>query len=97
MDQGSGSRLCVKSCRAKIEVIGGDRIIEALHGALEPEIKTPPNPGRVSVTATHPEGRLFIEIFSRDIPSLRAALNSYIYLIYAVLRSLETAIESGER
>lgn len=89
MDQGSGSGLHIKSHRARIEIKGEDGVVKIVYEALKPEIESPPNPERVSVEAYYDEGKLTIEIISRDIASLRAAMNSYIYLAYAAIKSLE--------
>ncbi len=95
MGLGSRSGRSIKRHRARIEVSGRDEIIETIHRALEPEIKSPPNPERVRASASYSGGKLIIEIASRDIPSLRASINSYIYLAYAALKSLEAMERSG--
>lgn len=89
-----GSDPHIEKHRARIEVMGESKIIRIIYGALAPEIETPPNPGRVRASALYEEGKYVIEIISRDISSLRAAINSYIYLIYAALKSLEKARDS---
>lgn len=95
MGLGSESERFIKRHRARIEFSGRDDIVGTIYRALEPEIKSPPNPERVRASAFYSEGRLVIEISSRDIPSLRASINSYIYLAYVALKSLEAIERSG--
>ncbi|HWQ17410.1 MAG TPA: KEOPS complex subunit Pcc1 [Sulfolobales archaeon] len=92
-ESGSEKHIGRKRYRAKIEVIGEGDMTRIIYEALAPEIETPPNLKRVGVSAYLDRERYVIEIYSRDIPSLRAAINSYIYLVYAALKTLETARE----
>ncbi|MEM2203842.1 MAG: KEOPS complex subunit Pcc1 [Sulfolobales archaeon] len=96
MDPESGSEKHIekKRYRAKIEVVGESNIVGIIYEALAPEIETPPNLKRVGVIAYRDRERYIIEIYSRDIPSLRAAINSYIYLIYTAVKTLETSRET---
>lgn len=73
----------------RIELGGDDRLISALYRAIAIEALSPPNPNRVEARTLYETGRCIIEIRSTDIPSLRAAFNSYMYLLYTILRSLE--------
>jgi tRNA threonylcarbamoyladenosine modification (KEOPS) complex Pcc1 subunit len=93
-ESGSEKHIEKRKYRAKIEVVGESDIVKIIYEALAPEIETPPNLKRVSVSAHRDRERYTIEIYSRDIPSLRAAINSYIYLIYTAIKTLETARET---
>lgn len=95
MGPGSGSERPIERYRAKIEISGESEIIETIYMALKPEIKSPPNPERVKADASYEGDKLVIEISSRDIPSLRASINSYIYLAYVALKSLESVGEKN--
>ena len=69
----------------------------SLYNALKPETKDPPNPKRTSISIAIDECsecssryNIVISIKAHDLASLRASINSYIYLIYASLKSLRT-------
>ena len=65
------------------------RLITALHGSLIPEITEPPDTRRSRVEISNArQDEVAIEIISRDISSHRAALNTYLYLIYSVIASI---------
>jgi len=74
-----------------IEVAGEGKLVEAIYEAVSLEVRSPPNPDRVWASSHIRADLLSIELYSRDISSLRAALNSYIYLIYTSLKSLKVS------
>lgn len=67
------------------------RDAQAVYSALKPEAIEPPNPRRTRVSIDLVGSRVVIVIKAIDLASLRAALNSYIYLIYASLKSIKIA------
>jgi len=72
-------------------VAGELKLVEAVYEAVSLEVRSPPNPDRVYALSSLRGDLLSIELYARDIPSLRAALNSYIYLIYTSLKSLKVS------
>lgn len=75
--------------KALIEIAGQGKMLRAVCEAISLEIRSPPNPDRVYARSSCSENLLEIEIYAQDISSLRAALNSYLYLLHASMRSLE--------
>ena len=75
--------------RASIDIAEGEKVLRAICEAISLEIKSPPNPDRVYARSSCTDHMLSIEIYAQDIPSLRAALNSYLYLLHTAIRSLE--------
>jgi tRNA threonylcarbamoyladenosine modification (KEOPS) complex Pcc1 subunit len=83
---------CEKSAhRAEIKIEGQDRLLRAIFESISLEVKSPPNPDRVHARSSYREGIISIEIYAHDMPSLRAALNSYLYLLYTLIKSLEAS------
>ncbi len=67
------------------------RDAQAVYNALKPEAIEPPNPRRTRVSIDLVDNRVVVVIEALDLASLRAALNSYIYLLYASLKSIKIA------
>ncbi len=71
-----------------LELEGEEEKLEALRGALEPEVLSPPGEkGEAHVEVRG--GRLVVEMWSDSIGGARALINSYLYLLASAMNSLE--------
>lgn len=71
-----------------LELEGEEGKLEALRGALEPEVLSPPGEkgeARVEVRG----GKLTLKIWSDSIGGARALINSYLYLLASAMNSIE--------
>ncbi|RLG75885.1 MAG: hypothetical protein DRO12_04965 [Thermoprotei archaeon] len=66
------------------------KVLKALFQSLQAECKAPVDrSGRNTVTVEMNDEKLLITITSKTVSNLRAITNTYLYLIYAALSSLE--------
>ncbi|MEM2339712.1 MAG: KEOPS complex subunit Pcc1 [Candidatus Bathyarchaeia archaeon] len=75
--------------------LGSRRMANALFRALEPEAKSAPT-GRSGVGISRKGNVVEISILSRDLSSLRAAVNTYLRLASACQGTLEALEGLGE-
>ncbi|MEZ0290271.1 MAG: KEOPS complex subunit Pcc1 [Sulfolobales archaeon] len=78
-----------KSYESHIKIyVESENKLNTIYRSLIPEAREPPNPSRVSVSIDKRDEYILIRIVSRDLSSLRAGLNTFLYLLSAVLRIL---------
>ncbi|MEM4035347.1 MAG: KEOPS complex subunit Pcc1 [Fervidicoccaceae archaeon] len=77
--------------------LSDEREAETLLKALKPESLSAPSDKRGTVEVHREGARLLVEIYAKDVGSLRALLNSVIYMVYAALESLERSRRGGAR
>jgi len=65
-----------------------EKLINTLYRSLLPEIMNPPNTKRSIAEIYRESDDITIIIRSKDLSSHRAALNTYLYLLNAVLSSI---------
>ena len=78
----------VESADAEIRIKASKELVNILLGALQPEAERPSS-ARSSVSMEAEWGRLAMRVTASDIAALRAALNSYLRWVDAVLDVVE--------
>ncbi len=87
----------MKSARAEIAIeLSSKRHAEAIHKALKPETRHSIGPrSRVAVLLI---GRtLRIDVFAKDVPALRAAVNSYLRWVSGSATLIQAVDRSGPK
>jgi len=79
--------------RARIEIkVQNKEILDPLLNALVPEtVKSPSERSRSIISVSN--DMVIIDIFTNDLISLRAAINSYFKWLLAITRSLEVIMK----
>ncbi len=67
------------------------RALESTYKSLLPEVKSKPSKERGEAYIRIEDKCIVLEIVARDISSLRAMLNGYLYLVHALLNTIDVA------
>ncbi|MGC9009253.1 MAG: KEOPS complex subunit Pcc1 [Sulfolobales archaeon] len=88
----------IKQIRSFIYIYSAsNEILNALYNSLLPETIEPPNPQRTQTKIYSKEDArvVILEISSKDLSSHRAALNTYLYILNSIIKTLEVITRSG--
>jgi len=86
----------MKSIEAYLNMCLDDkRILESMYKALIPEIESKPSKERGKVYLSVEDNCIVLKIIARDISSLRAILNGYLYLVHALSNTIDIARRSS--
>ncbi len=70
------------------------KVLESIYKALIPEVKSKPSKERGEVYLSIENECIMLKIIARDISSLRAMLNGYLYLVHALSNTIDIARRS---
>lgn len=74
---------------AEISVVASERLARIMEGSLLPEAERPTSE-RSNVSVMTEDSHLMIRIEASDVAALRAAVNSYLRWVSAILEAVET-------
>jgi len=88
----------IKRIRSFVNIYSSNnRVLSSIYESLLPETLEPPNPQRTwtKILFEKDARTVALEINSRDLSSHRAALNTYLYILNSVVKTLEVFIRSS--
>ncbi len=85
----------MRSIEAYLNICLNDRkILESMYKALIPEVESKPSKERGEVYLSIRDNCIVLKIIARDISSLRAILNGYLYLVHTISNTIDIARRS---
>jgi len=78
-----------KCILAKLTIVGESKVIDSLYRSLFPETHSMPREERVRVLINKQQADgLVIEFKAKDVSALRAAINSFLYMIHSCISTI---------
>ncbi len=74
-----------------------EKLAKTLYHSLLPEVLHPPSESRSRTVIEQHNSIIKITIIAKDLSALRASLNTYLYWITGILKSINTAYRMGRR
>ncbi len=80
----------MKQIRAYLNIcVDNEAIAKTIYKSLIPEVESKPSKERGEVYLDLNDNCVVLDIYARDISSLRAILNGYLYLVHALSNTID--------